>query len=306
MNIDTLNKILDDSSIEVVELINNAKASEKYARTVFTQKDGFRWETVVPYVYRRNGLQITKEPELAEYLKAIKPYFRKEAMAKWRQEQKENMRVGGPVTPLFFKVLLSFREERKRFPSNPNSARRIQDIKDAGYTVASIPQKGSLGYSRILLPLPLYSKMGYETFSPQFKARVIRLLKCRNAYEAKATPKQSLIPDHKFSEVRWDEHTPVENSMEMSDEEIIKKFQLLDNQRNQQKREICRRCFQEGIRGTIFGIRYFYQGDEKWDKNISPRGKAAEKGCEGCPWYDIERWRKMLNEEINSKIESKK
>lgn len=306
MNIDILNKMLDDSSIEVVELINNAKASEKYARTVFTQEDGFRWETVVPYVYRRNGLQITKEPELAEYLKTIKPYFRQESMEKWRREQEKNMRVGGPVTPLFFKVLLSFREEQERFPSNPNSARRIQDIKDAGYTVASIPQKKNRGYSRILLPLPLYSKMEYETFSSQFKARVIRLLKYRNAYEAKTTPKQSLIPDHKFSEVRWDEHTPAENSLEMSDEEIINKFQLLDNQRNLQKREICRRCFQEGIRGTIFGIRYFYQGNEKWDQNIPPRGKAAEKGCEGCPWYDIERWRKMLNEEINSKGKSKK
>ena len=24
-------------------------------------------------------------------------------------------------------------------------------------------------------------------------------------------------------------------------------------------------------------------------------GKAAEKGCIGCPWYDIARWREELN-----------
>ena len=84
--------------------------------------------------------------------------------------------------------------------------------------------------------------------------------------------------------------------MQMTDEEIIHKFQLLDNQRNQQKREVCRLCFQEGVRGSIYGIKYFYKGGEKWDANIPINGKDAEKGCEGCPWYDIEEWRKKLNE----------
>lgn len=35
-----------------------------------------------------------------------------------------------------------------------------------------------------------------------------------------------------------------------------------------------------------------------WDDSIPTKGKAAEKGCEGCPWYDIEKWRRMLNEKI--------
>lgn len=79
---------------------------------------------------------------------------------------------------MFFDVLLSFKEEFENFPMNPNPARRIQDIKDAGYTLASVPRPGGLkGYNRILLPLPLHTEMGYETFTPQFKARVIRLLR---------------------------------------------------------------------------------------------------------------------------------
>ena len=86
--------------------------------------------------------------------------------------------------------------------------------------------------------------------------------------------------------------------MEMTDAEIVQKFQLLDSQRNQQKREICRRCFQEGKRGTIYGIKYFYEGNENWDPSIPKVGKAAEKGCIGCPWYDIEFWRKMLNQAL--------
>ena len=248
---------------------------------------------------RRAGLNIETEQELAQYLVSIKPFFRKNAMEEWKKQELKRGLIGGSVTPLFFEVLLSFKEEFERFPMNPNSARRIQDIKDAGYTLASVPRPNGLkGYNRILLPLPLHAEMGYETFTPQFKARVIRILKERNAFEARVTAKKALIPDHKFSEVRWDDETKAENSMEMTDAEIIQKFQLLDNQRNQQKREICRRCFQEGVRGTIYGIKYFYEGDEHWDPNIPKVGKAAEKGCKGCPWYDIELWRKMLNKEL--------
>lgn len=300
MNIDRLKELLKATNIYVHEFIDNNKASETYVRTTFVQNDGFKWDTVVPYVDRRASLNIESEEELAEYLVSIKPYFAKKAMASWKKQELKRGLIGGSVTPIFFKVLLSFKEEFENFPANPNSARRIQDIKDAGYTLASVPRpKGLKGYNRILLPLPLHAEMGYETFTPQFKARVIRLLKERNAFEARVTAKKALIPDHKFSEVRWDDETKAENSMDMTDEEIIQKFQLLDNQRNQQKREICRRCFQEGTRGTIYGIQYFYKGNEKWDMNIPETGKAAEKGCEGCPWYDIELWRTKLNEKLN-------
>lgn len=299
MKLEILQKLVKANNIYVREFIENNKASEMYVRTTFVQKDGFKWDTVVPYVDRRAGLNIDSEEKLAEYLVSIKPYFAKKAMENWKKQELERGLIGGSVTPLFFKVLLSFKEEFEKFPVNPNSARRIQDIKDAGYTLASVPRaKGLKGYNRILLPLPLHAEMGYETFTPQFKARVIRLLKERNAFEAKVTAKKALIPDHKFSEVRWDDETKAENSMDMTDEVIIQKFQLLDNQRNQQKREICRRCFQEGIRGTIYGIQYFYKGNEKWDENIPETGKAAEKGCEGCPWYDIEAWRKKLNQKL--------
>jgi len=68
----------------------------------------------------------------------------------------------------------------------------------------------------------------------------------------------------------------------------------MTNQKNQQKREICRYCYQTGERGIIYGIPYFYRGDYNWDHKIPKRGKEAEKGCVGCAWYDIERWRQEL------------
>ena len=298
MNLMKVQSLLQGKNIIVTEWIDNTKASEYYIRTRFIQDDnGSKWDTVVPYIDRRAGLNIVTEEELVEYLISIKPYFRKEAMDKWRVEEQKRGLIGGSVTKPFFDVLLSFKEEIENLPANNNGARRIQDIKDAGYTIASVPNAKDRMTSRILLPIPVHGEMGYENFA-QIKARIIRLLNGVNAYEAKPTAKKSLIPDHKFSEVRWDEDTKAENPDTMSDSEIIQKFQLLDNQRNEQKREVCRKCFQEGIRGTIYGIKYFYKGTEKWDDTIPVKGKAAEKGCEGCPWYDIEEWRRRLNNEV--------
>lgn len=297
-----LQNYLANAGIEVYTILENNKASEVYVKTKFIQANGFEWVTYVPFVDRRAGLDIKTEKELADYLKSLKQYFTPQAMEQWRKAELERGLIRGNVTSLFFNILLSFKEECDNFPQNPNPARRIQDIKDAGYTLASVPRpKGSKGYNRILLPIPLHTEMGYESFTPEFKDRVIRLLRNRNAFEAKATDKKALIPDHKFSEVRWDDETKAENSMDMTDDEITKKFQLLDNQRNQQKREVCRRCYQERIRGTIYGIKYFYKGNEKWDPSIPEKGKSAEKGCEGCAWYDIEKWRTMLNNELNKK-----
>lgn len=312
---------LQDSNIQVIEFLDNTKASEFYVRTKFTQDDGFEWTTIVPYEYRRTGLELKTEEEIAEYLISVKKYFTKDWMDSWRErerakcladiaeKEKQNKdkiaRGKNPteiVTPYVLLPLFSLKEcdNKTELPANPNLQRRLQDLKDGGYTIP-IVQYGRIKTTSTLLPFPLYEEMGYETFDKQFKARVIRLLKGRNAFEAKQTAVKALIPDHKFSEVRWDEATKAENSMDMTDEEIIAKFQLLDNQRNQQKREVCRQCFQDGVRGTIYGINYFYKGDEFWDENIPKVGKEAEKGCEGCAWYDIERWRKELNIELEIK-----
>lgn len=291
--------LLEGSGIQIGEFHEHGKASECYVEVKFIQDDGFSWGTVVPFVNRRAGLFIETDEELVAYLKSIKSYFKKSNMEKWREvERKKWEESKADVTKEFFFKLLSFKPETE-FPVNDNPDRRIQDIKDAGYTLATIHHYIGRKSARILLPIPITKEMGYETFTPQFKARVIRLLHGINAFESKPTTLKGLIPDHKFSEVRWDNETKGENPMNMSDEEIIRKFQLLDNQRNQQKREVCRNCFQTGQRGLIYGIPFFYIGTETWDKNIPTIGKAAERGCEGCAWYDIERWRSELIKRLN-------
>ena len=56
-----------------------------------------------------------------------------------------------------------------------------------------------------------------------------------------------------------------------------------------------------GKRGLVMGINFFYKGDENWPKGVPRRGKEAEKGCEGCGWYDVEKWKEKLNEILVSK-----
>ena len=133
---------------------------------------------------------------------------------------------------------------------------------------------------------------GYETWTPALRKRIIKVLGSIDVYEDTFSP--HCLPDHKFSEIRWDDETKGENPDAMADEEIRQKFQLLTNQRNQQKREVCRTCFQTGKRGYPFGIKYYYAGTEDWDPHIPVKGKQAEYGCVGCGWYDIAEWRKQV------------
>lgn len=307
IDLDKLNILLEGQGIEAKALLGNSKASEYYVRVTFIFPKE-KWDAVVPYIYRRSNLSLKNENEIAEYLIKIKPYFsmkaRKEWVkrewSKWEERRAQFKNPEKFVTYGFFKTLISLKEEVSGFPENPNPQRRLQDIKDEGYTVSIYPV-GNMKWGKMLLPLPLHAQMGYEVFTPQFKARVIRLFNGINAYEAKPTAHKSLIPDHKFSEVRWDDETKAENPMTMTDEEIIEKFQLLDNQRNQQKREVCRICYQTGERGRLFGINFYPVGGPKWDDTIPQKGKAAERGCIGCPWYDIEAWRKALNDKLKKK-----
>ena len=45
----------------------------------------------------------------------------------------------------------------------------------------------------------------------------------------------------------------------------------------------------------------FYAGGDKWDSKIPKTGRAAEAGCVGCPWYDIQKWREELQKLIDNK-----
>lgn len=295
-----LNSKLNAFGINVIAVREDLKSSEKYVDLVITQDDGFKWEGSIPYYYRRTGLFIQDIEDLVKYLKKVKVYFTKENIKKFQRKEKKYWKdniKNSDVTIHFFYELIKMKWTTT-FPQNDNPQRRIQAIKEMGYTIAS--KRVGRKAARLILPIPKGAETGYEYMSVKFKKKAISVLESINVYELSKANKHGLLPDHKFPEIRWDKETKAENSDEMPDEKIKGKFQLVDNQRNQQKREVCRKCFQTGERGKLYGINFFYVGNEKWDVDIPKIGKEAEKGCIGCGWYDIQKWRESLNELVEN------
>ena len=138
-----------------------------------------------------------------------------------------------------------------------------------------------------MVPLPrrTLGGVGYQEWTPKLREKILRVLDNYDAFEGRQ--RIHLLPDHKFPEIRSD-------------------YQLIDNQRNQQKRECCRICKQSGLRPYPYGIKYYYQGDENWPKGVPSQGDAAEAGCVGCGWYDLEQWRRSLNRTLAAGSDSHK
>lgn len=309
-----INEFLLGTNISVLGLYLNDPACEAYAHTKIVFSDDYAVETMIPYIYRRSYLNLNTEKEIADYLKKIKDHFAKNKIDRWVAEQRrlfhttkwKNMKVR---EKFFDKLLKNVTKEvlQDQFPQNNNPQKVIQGLKDdgingnGGYIIPVLRgNKANGNKTRCwLLPLPLIESVVYETMSPKFKKKVINTLKKIDAFE-NSVATIGLLPDHKFSEIRWDAEVPEDNNDNMSEDKIKRKFQLLTTQRNQQKREICRHCYMTGERGSIFGIKFFYAGDEKWDETIPRIGKEAEKGCVGCPWYDIQEWRTHLQRLIDS------
>ena len=307
----TIQKLNPNIRIINKDYKEHSKASELYIHVCFTYPfENKNWDGWVPIEYRRTGTSIKSVEDLFEHLNAVYEQMNPKNLPEWKKEQElfwaEKKRA--LVTKGFFDSLSKggWQCVVCTFSTNPNWARRTQDLKEFGYTLATdtnkyCPTCDANKTHLIMLPIKRGGVQGngYETWSPTLRKRIIHLLGGVDVYENVASP--HCLPDHKFSEIRWDENTKEENPDNMNDDEIRQKFQLMTNQRNQQKREVCRTCFQTGKRGVIFGIPFFYKGSENWDKNIPVKGKNAEKGCEGCPWYDIAQWRIELLKKIESK-----
>lgn len=290
----------------------NTKASEEYVKvTFFYPESKSTWEGWVPVEYRRTGVSIPESDKesLEIYLTSIYEQMRPSKYPEWKKEQDKywSMSRSTETKAIFYTLSDGKWHCRNCDISNANFARRIQDLKEFGYTISTqlgyqCPICGKARNTGLLL-LPInrieLAGNGYETWSQSLRKRIINVLGGIDVYEN--TQNRNCLPDHKFSEIRWDDETKAENPDSMSDAEIRAKFQLLTNQRNQQKREVCRNCFQTGQRGTIYGISYYYKGGPLWDNSIPSKGKSAEEGCKGCPWYDIERWRNELMRELANK-----
>lgn len=295
-------QLLPGISVPLEPMHSHSKASERYIHAIFSYAHE-KWDGWVPIEYRRTGLDLHTQDEINKHLNMVYTEMDPSKRGQWKRDQDEfwATKPNALTTKSFYDILITggWKCVECTLPKNPNWARRIQDLKEFGYTLSTDTKKycsrcGGNKTHLILLPIPRYANEGngYETWTPALRKRIVRILGGIDVYEA--APSAHCLPDHKFSEIRWDENTKADNPDSMTDDEIRQKFQLLTNQRNQQKREMCRGCKQTGLRPYPFGIKFYYAGGERWDDSIPRKGKAAEAGCVGCGWYDMAEWRKQL------------
>lgn len=307
-DLEKIKKFVTNKNIQVLIIRYHEKASEAYVDVVFKYPESKEeWGGSVPIEYRRTGISVKNEAEIASLLQIVYDEMSPRNYGSWIKEQDAFWKsCNKDITKSFFEALKnhSWKCIHCELPKNPNWARRVQDLKEFGYTLATNTKMYCKNCNKntthlIMLPIARGHQTGYELISPDLRGRILRLLKNFDAYENRTA--HSLLPDHKFPEIRWDKDTKEENSAAMTERDITNKFQLLSNQRNQQKREVCRKCYQTGIRGHPFGINFYYLGDENWTKAVPKIGKKAELGCYGCGWYDLQQWRKVLNKAVTSK-----
>ena len=316
MTVSEIEKYTSSQYIKIVNLREHTKASEKYVDVIFTFPDEkIEWLGSIPYYYRRTGTFLEKPNEIADLIITVYNSFKKENRKEWIEKETRLWSkefIGKTVTKSFFDVLLNLKWNcvDHDLPKNRNWARRVQDIKEMGYLLATNTRLYCNNCNKntthvLLVPYQRGPQTGYEIITPKLKKRILKVLGYYDAFEGKVKKTNSLIPDHKFPEISWDETVRQQNLERLSDEEIKQKFQLLDNQRNLEKREACRKIIQTGMRGSMYGIKYYYKGNENWPSDVPRVGKEAEKGWVGSPWYDLETWRKSLNKFIEKNQKAK-
>lgn len=294
-----LQKELQSDGIQIGETYIHKKLKQRIVKTKFIQDDGYEFTTYVPYIDMNKGINNEDVKSISQYLRSIKKYFTQSWIESWKREQKNLWNTEyshRDETKPFLFLHLSLRLENDTL-GNANYASRLRDLRKIGYTITTIHIKGD-GYYRIMLPLPTHPESKYETVPKNITQTLARLKRCIEAYSGEKMDEDFLLADHKFPESRWDENTPGVNDSDMSETEILRKFQLLDNASNLRKKQMCESCIDSGERPSMYGISFFYKGSQKWDESIPTRGQEAEKGCVGCPWYDIEKWKKELNKQL--------
>lgn len=134
--------------------------------------------------------------------------------------------------------------------------------------------------------------------------RVYRHYDYTDSIDQRQLPPHALVIDHRFPMLRWG-RPESKNPLDMSEGDIQRKFQLLkkDNFGNYNllKSRACEHCKRTGYRGCPFGIKFFYEGDERWPDDCPTSGPESERGCIGCGWYDLNTWRLALNEHLKNK-----
>jgi hypothetical protein len=186
---------------------------------------------------------------------------------------------------------------------NPQPAARLSALKKQGYIIGSQRRTCAKCVKKtmhdILVMLPkvesrfLHGNELRKPMSEILKSRIKKELGHKEVCFDVTRAAKELLIDHKFPSQRWSK-PETDNPNDMPVDALRAKFQLLSNQTNMLKSRYCDACVKTGTRGTFIGIKWFYTGDEAW-KGATPHD---EKGCKGCPWYDLEFWKNSLTKTL--------
>jgi hypothetical protein len=263
------------------------------------------WSGAIPVILRYQGYDASSKDasELIEHFHSqldfkMREKWKKEAFKKWEDQETQTYKV--------FEALLSGEWECRvcgPVPKvNPQAASRIRDIKKKGFIIASKRKSCCLCNKTQMHDLLIMAKLSDTIAKSELRKpipvelgkRIIKVLEHKECVFDQVRTKTELIIDHKFPSQRWSEPES-NNNLSMTDASIKKKFQLLSNQTNMLKSRECDKCVKTGLRGQFMGIRWYYTGDESWAKKFDD-----PEGCKGCPWYDVNLWKKKLVEKLSS------
>lgn len=237
--------------------------------------------------------EIEARPDLVEYFMEKYTQLSPESIVEWK-EKMQNQFSGDTKEDQLFRTLFDRLNERvannEAAPGNPNPQKLVQSLRDRGLCILTESQNHTT-YLRLVEGI---NTLGFENeiIPEEIRKRALELYGNIDALSGIRMPDDRLIIEHKFPEERW-KNRPAEDNLNMTDEEIKNKFQLLTAQYNQVKREACKKCVRFKKRQAPFGITYFYEGDEEWGCD-DEFGQPAEDGCVGCGWYDVATWKELL------------
>lgn len=274
-----------------------SKTNDKFIDVNFYYDDGNSWIGCLPIYNEKNGIEFDIETLIKDidiYHKALEEKNKKETFEKLKNRWKNQKNT---ETHKVFMSLLKCDWICRTCVTgkiNDQPPARIRDIKKFGFTIATknIYCQNCLKktYHDILLPFDFgtgHRLDNRKNISQALRKKIIKILGNQHSFWNRK--EQNLLVDHKFPSQRWVSEEI--NNESLSDNEIKEKFQLLCNQTNMLKSRICDECVKTNLRPSFLGIKWFYEGDENYIKYQ----ENPEKGCFGCPWYDIEKWKRELN-----------
>lgn len=143
-------------------------------------------------------------------------------------------------------------------------------------------------HRKMKYPFPTSKSITRQDMPNWFKKKVRKIYDHRDAFDG-SSPSTTLEVDHRVPEVRWEESEDFDHEA-MSNQDIKEHFQILSRKHNLLKSRKCEQCVKTGKRPQFMQIDYYYRGDQDYNDKI---------GCKGCGWYNPQKWRSLLQEELD-------